>query len=196
MKSFYSNARILTRPVTAGWTGGGLAPIPGQSGKRNRRIGLGACTRGRTLQELGRPFPFPLLGERELPQVPQSPASPSHPRPFLARPSLGGHVSPSGSKVRASCGRASPWEGCAGGGHGSGPQPCRARVGRGEVPARQATPQLGALWAGGRGEAGPGKPPGRAPERRAGPLLLGRKARPAPPRARGRQRPLLVTPRS
>lgn len=151
------------------------------SRKRNRRIGLGARTRGRTLPELGRPFPCPLPGERELPQVPQSPASPSHPRPFLARPSLGGHVSPSGSKVRASCGWASPWEGCAGGGHGSGPQPCRARVGRGEVPARQTTPQLGALRAGGRGEAGPGKPPGRAPELRAGPCCWGEKrARPRP----------------
>lgn len=184
---------------------GGLTPIPRPGSEAGR--GTEGSVSARALgdaqrRELGHPFPFPLPGEGELPQVPQSPASPPppnpHPRPSLARPSLGGHVSPSGSEVRASCGRASPWEGCAGGGHGSGPQPCRAPVARGEVPARQATPQPGAPGAGGRGGAGPGKPPGRAPERASAARapVAGEKSAPGPAPSPRAQRPLLVRPRS
>lgn len=140
--------------------------------------------------ELGRPFPLP--EERELPQVPQSSTSPT--RPWRAL-SLGGHVSPSGSKVRARCSPASGWEGCARGRHGSGPQPCRAPVGRGEVAARQATPQQGAPGAPGRGGAGLGKPPGRAPERRGAPVA-GEKSAPGPAPSPRAQRPLLVRPQN
>lgn len=119
----------------------------------------------------------PPQGTRTAPGAPKL----NLPHPSLARASLGGHVSPSGSKVRASCSSASGWEGCAGGGHRSGSQPCLAPVGRGEVAARQATPQQGAPGAPGRGGAGLGKHPGRAPPAPRGLCCWGEKrAQPRP----------------
>lgn len=121
---------------------------------------------GTQSRELGRPFPFPLPGERELPQVPRSPASPT--RPWRARVSAvtSPHPAPKCEPAVAgpARGKAAP---------GASPQPCRARVGRGEVAVRQATPRRGAPGAAGRG--GLGEPPGRAPERRAGPCCWGEK---------------------
>lgn len=137
----------------------------------------------------GARLPFPSPGNPTAPGAPK----PNLPRPSLARPSLGSHVSPSGSKVRASCGRASPWEGCAGRRAREWSPPCRAPVGRGEVAARRATPQQGTPRAAGRGGAGEAsRPRPRAPRT----PVAGEKSAPGPAPSPRAQRPLLARPRS
>lgn len=148
-------------------------------------------------------------------QVPRNPAS--RPRACSRRsPGLGGHVSPSGSKVRVS-----PQPGRPRGGAGAGegrrrgrrgadgwgargplrPPPRRGRVFPGARPGpalgarrgrgrrSEAAARLGREAGGRRGEveAGRGKPGDRASRAARGPVLLGRKARPRPrPELRGR----------
>lgn len=137
---------------------------------------------GTQCRELGRPFPFPLPGERELPQVPRSPASPA--RPWRARVSAVTSPHPAPKCEPAVAG---PARGKAAPGAGTGVVPSPA--GPGSAGARSPRGRQRPSWAlpqqrGGEGGAGEAsRPRPRAPR---GPLLLGRKARPAPPRARGR----------
>lgn len=143
---------------------------------------------GTQSRELGRPFPFPLPGERELPQVPRSPASPT--RPWRARVSAvtSPHPAPKCEPAVAgpARGKAAP---------GAGPQPCRARVGRGEVAVRQATPRRGAPGAAGRGGADWGSLQAAPPSAARAPVA-GEKSAPGPAPSPRVQRPLLVRPRS
>lgn len=143
-------------------------------------------------RELGRPFPFPLPGDRRT--APGAP-KPNLPRPSLARPSLGGHVSPSGSKVRASCGRASPWEGCAGrrAREWSPAVPRPGRQGRGRREAGNAPAGRSRGSGAGRGGAGEAsRPRPRAPRT----PVAGEKNAPGPAPSPRAQRPLLARPQS
>lgn len=103
-------------------------------------------------------------GTRTAPGVPK----PNLLRPSPARPSLSGHVSPSGSKVRASCGWASSWEGCAGRGGAAqewSPAPPRPGwQGRGLLEAGDAPAGSSGGSRAGRGGAGEAsRPRPRAP---------------------------------
>lgn len=131
----------------------------------------------------------PPRGTRTAPGAPK----PSLPRLSLARPSLGGHVSPSGSKVRASCGRASPWEGCARrrAREWSPGQPRLGRQGRGRREAGNAPAGRSRGSRAGRGGAGEAfRPRPRAPRT----PVAGEKSAPGPAPSPRAQRPLLARP--
>lgn len=194
MKSIHSNATILT-PVTAGGQDRGPDPHPrpGSEAGRGTKGSVSARALGDAQRrELGHSFPFPLPGEGELPQVPQSPASPLPPIPTPARPRRARVSAVTSPHPAPKCepAAAGPARGKAAPGAGTGvvPSPAAPRSLGERSPLGRQRPSLALPGREGGEGRGRGSLQAAPPSERAprGPLLLGRKARRAPPRARGR----------